>query len=241
MALVASPGTKSTLYQDASIKITSTGDFRGYQARVSVQILNISQLVEITGLNVTITNTDALVIRKIDPAAKLGPGEEGVVQLAVDCMKPFEPSPSMVVSFYVQGSKKVYPLKLPIIAPKFFEPVVVDKATYMQRWKALEGSDLQDIFVTSKNVDAALIAWVRATMLPALKIGTVEGIDSATTVTGSCTFKTGTPGPDGTPLQVGCLLRMEADAAGKRFRLTIRAKHALIAAAIRNTFKEMLQ
>lgn len=241
MALVAPPGQKSTLYQDANVKITSSGDFRGHQARVSVQILNVNQLVEITGLNATITNSDALVIRKIDPAAKLGPGEEGVVQLAIDCMKPFADLPSIEVSFYVQGSKKMYPLKLPVIAPKFFEPITVDKATFMQRWKALEGSELQDIFVTSKTVDPALLSWVRGTMFPALKIGTIEGIDNATSVTGSCTFRTGTPGPDGALLQVGCLLRLEADVAGKRFRLTVRAKHALIATAVKNTFKHMLQ
>jgi hypothetical protein len=44
---------------------------------------------------------------------------------------------------------------------------------------------------------------VRSKIFPALHIGLALELDSETTITGSCSFRTGTPGADGSPIAVG--------------------------------------
>ena len=55
----------------------------------------------------------------------------------------------------------------------------------------------------TQKVDLNYIENLRSTIFPALHIGLALDLDSATTVTGSCSFRTGTPGADGSPIAVG--------------------------------------
>ena len=58
---------------------------------------------------------------------------------------------------------------------------------------------------------------------------------------GSASFRTGTLGPDGTTaLSVGVMMRVEADTAQDRFRVTVRSKHMKISQAIMHIFKSHL-
>ena len=67
---------------------------------------------------------------------------------------------------------------------------------------------LTSLFISvNQNVDVAFIANIRSKIFPALHIGLAIGLDTDITVTGSCSFRTGTPGPDGTPIAVGVSLR----------------------------------
>lgn len=59
------------------------------------------------------------------------------------------------------------------------------------------------LLTANKPVDAALISTLRNKIIPALHIGLAQGLDSDTTVTGSCSFRTGTVGADGAPIAVG--------------------------------------
>ena len=63
----------------------------------------------------------------------------------------------------------------------------------MSRWKLLDGSDLQEIFTTSKTVDQAFVDNIRSNIFPLLHLGLADGLDAATpSATGSAAFKTGT-------------------------------------------------
>jgi len=86
-----------------------------------------------------------------------------------------------------------YQLRLPVTSVSFFDPVPSDKDTYMSRWKLLDGSDLQEIFTTSKTVDQAFVENIRSNVFPLLHLGLADGLDAATpSATGSAAFKTGT-------------------------------------------------
>jgi hypothetical protein len=66
-------------------------------------------------------------------------------------------------------------------------------------------------------------------------------LDSDTTFTACASFRTGTPAPDGNGLlSVGCMLRLEADPAQSRVRITARAKHGKVAVAVKNVLKAQL-
>ena len=60
----------------------------------------------------------------------------------------------------------------------------------------------------TQKVDLNYIENLRSTIFPALHIGLALELDSATTVTGSCSFRTGTPGADGSPIAVGVSYRV---------------------------------
>jgi hypothetical protein len=59
----------------------------------------------------------------------------------VECMQPFADAPEMRLSFQAGGSSYLYPLRLPIVATSFLEPVLLDGALFMQKWGAFEGND----------------------------------------------------------------------------------------------------
>ena len=168
--------------------------------------------------------------------------------LLVECLKPFADAPELKLSFTEvtnSGSRKQYeyPLRLPITAAAFCEPVTLDKASYMPRWKALEGEDreVQEVFSSAKPVTPQLVQQIRQMVVPGLHLGLATGLDTELTVTACASFRTGTPSPDGAGnIAVGAMMRLEGDAAGNRFRITVRAKHPLISLAIKNVLKAEL-
>ena len=82
---------------------------------------------------------------------------------------------------------------------------------------------------------------LRNSILPNLNIGMATDIDSATTATGSSLFRTGTMGPDGaTPNVVGAMMRLEADVASGRFRITVHSKSKVVGAGLVSTIKTVL-
>lgn len=104
-----------------------------------------------------------------------------------------------------------------------------------------EDREVQEVFQSGKQVTPQLMASIRNTLGPALKLGIATGLDSETTYTACATFRTGTSNPDGSGLiSVGGMMRMEADPAHGRMRITARAKHGTVALAMKNALKSQL-
>ncbi len=195
-----------------------------------------------------------------DIGSKINFGEQSRYLLAVECLKPFSDAPEILLYFRTRQGAFAYPLRLPITAACFFEPVVLDKPNYMTRWKALEGErlllfsflffifeflgedrEVQEVFQSSKPVTPQLMAFIREGCASALKMGPAQGLDTELTFTGCATFRTGTMAPDGSGMiSVGGMLRLEADAAQGRMRITARAKHGKVALAMKNVLKAQL-
>lgn len=240
-ALVRAPATKALLARTDLLKISVSADYRAHQGRLAVFFDNISNF-DILNLKVAVVCAascqGALNVKQQDPSVRVSPGEEGRMQLAVECLRPFaETFPlEMEVRFTVSGSAYAYTLQLPVAAVCFFDALPADKATYMARWKALDGGDgeAQLVFSSARPVDAALMQHVRGALAPAMKLGLAEGLDNERTLTGTSTFLTGTAGADGKPVSVGVMMRLEADFAQSKFRITARSKHAAVAQAVKN-------
>jgi len=99
--------------------------------------------------------------------------------------------------------------------------------------------EVQEIFTSQVTpLNSNVIALIRKNVITNLHITIAEGMDNELTITGCGTFKTGTMGPDGaTPIVVGAMVRMEADVAGGRFRITVRSSAGSIAKALRDSIK----
>lgn len=240
-AVLGQSGVPVVLFENNVIKVVVMQEYRVYQGRVSVEFHNKGD--EINDFIATIGTVDYLQIQRQEPSSRISISDSTRLGLAVSCSKPFADVLEMSLSFRVGAVKYLYPLRLPINALSFFEPIVLDKAMYMQRWKLLEGEDkeVQEIFSCGNKISAALVNAFRANVIPALHLGLATGLDNDLSVTACGSFRTGTPAADGNGMiTIGAMMRLEADEANNRFRITVRAKHGLISQAIRNIVKAQL-
>lgn len=240
-ALMATPSVKSGLYKDDSVVVFVQSRYKEHHGQINFSVQNISNR-NITGLTVNIPDMPHLTVNKASKPLDINAGAESSILINMECKRPFADIPSFELSFTISGlGKRKYQLRLPVTSVSFFDPVPADKDTYMSRWKLLDGSDLQEIFTTSKTVDQSFVDNIRLNIFPLLHLGLADGLDAATpSATGSAAFKTGTQGPDGQLIQVGVMTRVEADIANARFRVTIRSKNPVIAAALMAQLKMFL-
>ena len=234
---------RAVIYENELFLVSFMGEYKAHKGRASITFMNKSHSETITNLSVTIPTVEYMTINKQDPPSSMSPGQDVRMMLALECMRPFCESPSMNISFITSGQKKyMLELKLPVAACSFFEPIQADKDTYMSRWKLLEAdkTEVQDIFQIPSPITPDVMNRLRNTLFPSFHIGLAVGIDSGTTATGSCSFRTGTLNAEGAPIAVGAMVRLEADVPNNRFRLTCRAKHALIVQSIVKLMKDQL-
>jgi len=87
---------------------------------------------------------------------------------------------------------------------------------------------------------SGLVAF-RAEILDGLHLAQAQGIDQndlSLSAVGS--LRTGTAGPDGSKISVGALVRIEINAQVRAVRVTARAVHGTVAAALVNTIKALV-
>ena len=193
----------------------------------------------------TVPSNDSLGIKKQDPPNIIQPNEEVKLLLAVECIKPFTEVPELIYDFVTSAGAFSYNLPLPCSIASFAEPIVIEKADYMMRWKSLEGEgrETQEVFQSNPNLPASveLVGKIKSSLFPALHLGMASGLDSDTTATACCSVRTGTLAQDGiTNISVGAMVRLEADVNGGRYRITVRAKHPSVAHALRELIKSHL-
>ena len=161
--------------------------------------------------------------------------------LLVEVTAPFDDAPSMRITFETEeGERHDYPLRLPLVATCFMEPVNLDPGAFMQRWKSLEGQDreCQEVMrlpPNSSGIDEEYMNRVSNIIMNGLKFGRCEGVDPTPwTVSGAATFRTGAKDVNGNNINVGCLVRVEANPKANAFRVTTRTLHPLCSKAIKN-------
>jgi hypothetical protein len=234
-AIVKGLNSKTQLIDNDQLEISVASDYRAHQGRIAIAIYNKGNS-DLRNVEFSVANSDALNVRVQAPSQRISPGDEGRVQIAIECLKPFREAPLSTLSFSVNQSNFKYEIPLPVSVPSFCVPLPSDKATYMNRWKAItaENTEAQQVFSSGRPVSPELLNFVRNTLMPAMSVANAEGLDSDKTFTGSTTFMTGTVGPEGKPIAVGALLRLEGEPAHNKFRITVRATHPAVSQAIKD-------
>lgn len=241
--LTGTAGQKAPIYEDEMIRVTMLAEYRAHQGRVTLLFYNKTG-ADILNIKLVFANLAHLTIRAQDPTtSRLVPGEETKALIAVDCMKPFAESPIFDLTFNIGQAPYKYPITLPVHVNSFFEALPTDREVYMSRWNSItgEGLEAQEIFFSSKPVTPQLLIYIRSVIFQGLHLGVATGLDKENTATGSASFRTGTAGPDGHPIAVGVMMRLEGDAANGRFRVTIRGKHALLVQGLKAVIKAILE
>lgn len=240
-AIITPVSQKCILYEDDILRITIISDYKVHQGRIAFALYNKTG-ADLVDFKLTVADLPHLAFRVQDPAHRIPASGEGRAQIAVECKRPFVDEAPFDVSFSVGQAPYKYPLKLPVVPSCFFEPIPTDKETYMARWKAIsgEGLEVQEVFPSSKPVTPQLVQHLRINVVPNLHIGIAAGLDNEYTITSCASFRTGTAGADGNMIAIGVLMRLEGNAAQNCFRITVRAKHPMIAQAMKNIVKSLL-
>jgi AP-2 complex subunit alpha len=205
----------------------------------------------LTNFRATIEDVDHLRVQKQGTQGLLDTEEDGgctvsvrtqaKLLLIVECAAPFDDAPAMRISFVTNGGEcHEYPLRLPIVATCFMEPVTLEPGAFMQRWKSLEGQDreCQEVVKAPPNsppIDEEYMERIAKIVADGLKFGRCVGCDPTPwTVSGAATFRTGAKDVNGNNINVGCLVRVEANPQAGAFRVTTRTLHPLCSKAIKN-------
>ncbi len=244
-SLVKGLTTKNPVYTNSFVEITVASDYRNHQGRVVLFVHNKSNRdIRNIGFDVTSPAIDQqfLNVRTQITGTNASGGEEVRAQVAIECMRPFHDEVIGQLTFQYDGSAYKYDLPLPIYLPNFCMPLPSDKNTYMTRWKAItaEKTEAQQVFSAGKPITPEMIKHVQTVLMPGMSVGVAEGLDNDKTFTGSCTFMTGTAGADGKPVAVGALMRLEGEPAANKYRITVRATHPTVSAAIKDFIVQQL-
>jgi len=225
-------------------------EYVGSQGRVSVFFGNLGEEA-LQHFRIRVDDCDHLRMQKQGTDGLLDEEEEGGCSVAirtqakllllVEVMAPFDDAPAMIVTFQTaEGEQHEYPLRLPIVATCFMEPVTLEANAFMQRWKSLEGQEreCQEVVKAPPNspaIDEKHMRRISGIMTEGLNFGRCEGCDPTPwTISGAATFRTGAKDKNGNNINVGCLVRVEANPQAAAFRVTTRTLHPLCSKAVKN-------
>jgi AP-2 complex subunit alpha len=226
------------LFENALLQVGVKHEYVGAQGRISVFFGNVSEKSAKTPLHhfrVAVDEVEHLRIQKQGTQGLLDDDENGGCTVAVrtqakllllvEVTAPFDDAPAMRVMFETDdGTKHEYPLRLPVVATCFMEPVTLEPAAFMQRWKSLEGQEreCQEVVKAPANappIDEEYMARISKIITEGLKFGKCNGCDPTPwTVSGAATFRTGAKDLNGNNINVGCLVRVEANPQAGAFR-----------------------
>jgi AP-2 complex subunit alpha len=226
------------LFENALLQVGVKHEYVGAQGRISVFFGNVSEKSAKTPLHhfrVAVDEVEHLRIQKQGTQGLLDEDEEGGCTVAVrtqakllllvEVTAPFDDAPAMRVMFETDdGMQHEYPLRLPVVATCFMEPVTLEPSAFMQRWKSLEGQEreCQEIVKAPANappIDEEYMGRIAKIITEGLKFGRCQGCDPTPwTVSGAATFRTGAKDLNGNNINVGCLVRVEANPQAGAFR-----------------------
>ena len=239
------------LFENSFLQVGVKHEYVGAQGRISVFFGNLHSS-PLHNFKVKVDQPDHLRSQMQGTQDLLDDGEsdtagctvatktQAKLIILVEVTAPFDDAPSMRITFETEeGERHDYPLRLPLVATCFMEPVNLDPGAFMQRWKSLEGPDreCQEVMKLppASEIDEAYMDRVANVVIKGMKFGRCQGVDPTPwTVSGAATFRTGAKDLNGNNINVGCLVRVEANPKANAFRVTTRTLHPLCSKAIKN-------
>lgn len=238
------------LFENSLLQVGVKHEYVGSQGRISVFFGNLSKtplhhfravVDELDHLRIQTQGTQGLLDNSEDGGCSVEVRTQAKLLLLVEVTAPFDDAPAMRVMFETEGGElHEYPLRLPIVATCFMEPVTLEPSAFMQRWRSLEGQDreCQEIVktpISAPPIDEEYMKRIAHIITDGLQFGRCKGCDPTPwTVSGAATFRTGSKDDNGNNINVGCLVRVEANPQAGAFRVTTRTLHPLCSKAVKN-------
>eukprot|EP00505_MAST-04D_sp_SCG-Rhode-Island_P001696 Stramenopile-MAST_4_protein_1696 len=236
--------TKSMLYEDSVLQIGLQQQYKGAMGRIMLFFINKGQL-GCDHFSVTIDSVDYLSWGRqgapptMPPECSVPPGGQRKLPLQFMVMRPFVNPPDIRLSFVVGGDKHEFHLRLPIVATRFFEPVAVDANTFKQRWmKSPQERLVMQVFSAKGKIAMEAI---RAILVGGCRMSIVQGIDNDNCISCVGVFRTGAKTAAGSPVSVGCMVRLECNPQSAKYRVTVRALHPDVGTSVKNVIRNQLE
>ena len=141
------------LFENSLLQVGVKHEYVGAQGRISIFFGNLHS-TPLHNFKVKVDQPEHLRTQMQGTQDLLDDGESGTagctvavktqakLLMLVEVTSPFDDVPSIRITFETEeGERHDYPLRLPIVATCFMEPVNLDPGAFMQRWKSLEGPD----------------------------------------------------------------------------------------------------
>lgn len=242
--------SSGVLFENSFIQVGLKHEYQASQGRITVFFGNVTSNL-LKHFRVSIDDCDHLRMHKQGTEGLLDDEEGGGCSVAqrtqakllllVETLAPFDDAPAMRVKFETtDGIKHEYPLRLPIVATCFTEPVELETGAFMQRWNSLEGQEreCQEIVKAPQSapeIDEEYMEKIASIVTDGLRFGHCQGCDPTPwTISGAATFRTGSKDKNGNNINVGCLVRVEANPQARAFRVTTRTLHPICSKAVKN-------
>jgi AP-2 complex subunit alpha len=235
------------LFENQLLQVGLKHEYNGCQGKVQVFFGNLSS-TPLVNFKCDVDQPSHLKLQMQGTPGLLENGcsvpcrSQAKVLLLVEVKAPFDDAPAMRITFEIEGERQrhVYPLRLPIVATCFMEPLVLEAGAFMQRWKSLEGQEreCQEVVKAPPNstpIDEESMQRISRIITDGLKFGRCQGCDPTPwTVSGAATFRTGAKDANGHNINVGCLVRVEANPKTGAYRVTTRTLHPICSRAVKN-------
>jgi len=230
------------LFENEILQVGVRHEYRGAQGRMALYFKNKST-TPLSNFQAAIKNVPYLKTQVQNAPTEIQIGDQATQMVLVECIQPFDEVPEIKLSFIAGSTSFGYPLRLPLVVSSFFEPVSLGKDDFIARWQKLDGQEreAQEIFKSNSGINAEKMASVKKILCEAMKMALVQdpaGNDAI--ILAAATFRTGTVGPDGNKLSVGCLLKLDVNPAESAFRVTVRAVHGKVSVGLKNTARILL-
>ena len=234
------------LFENQLLQVGLKHEYSGCQGRVQVFFGNTSS-TPLSKFKCDVDMPDHLAMQMqgtpqlLEEGCNVAVRTQAKLLILVEVKAPFDDAPAMRITFETSdGKKHAYPLRLPIVATCFMEPVTLEPGAFMQRWRSLDGQEreCQEIVKAPPNsspIDEESMKRVVSIVTDGLKFGRCQGCDPTPwTVSGAATFRTGAKDPNGNNINVGCLVRVEANPQAGAYRVTTRTLHPICSRAVKN-------
>ena len=211
-ALVVGP--QGVLFENDVLQVGIQHMYQQSQARIAIHIKN-KTTTPMTNLAMAIPEMPYMRVSAQTPEATVQAGQSARCNIEAECMQPYDNAPEMSITCAVGATRYHYPLRLPMVATRFMDPVIIDKDEFMKRWNALSDKDReqQEVWNSKSPIDSARMEDIKSRIIVnGIKLGQATGLDQNEYTLSACgTFRTGTVAPNGTKISVGCLIRLEAN------------------------------
>jgi len=237
--------SSGVLFENQLLQVGLKHEYNGCQGKVQVFFGNLSGS-SLTNFKCDVDQPGHLELKMQGTPGLLESGcivavrSQAKLLILVEVKAPFDDAPAMRISFESDGERHVYPLRLPIVATCFMDPLILDAGAFMQRWKSLDGQEreCQEVVKASQNstpIDEECMLRIARIITEGLKFGRCQGCDPTPwTISGAATFRTGAKDSNGNNINVGCLVRVEANPQAGAYRVTTRTLHPICSRAVKN-------
>eukprot|EP00013_Stygamoeba_regulata_P010408 CAMPEP_0177686490 /NCGR_PEP_ID=MMETSP0447-20121125/33595_1 /TAXON_ID=0 /ORGANISM="Stygamoeba regulata, Strain BSH-02190019" /LENGTH=977 /DNA_ID=CAMNT_0019196613 /DNA_START=140 /DNA_END=3069 /DNA_ORIENTATION=+ len=220
--------SEGVLYEDRYLQVGVKSQFQKAAGRYMLYYGNVSGQT-LSGFSVSFSPVPYLAaqVGQVKPA--LQPDEQTQQLINLLCETAYNDTPTLKVSFTLNGTPVQLSFRLPVVPTKFCQPDPITPALFFHKWKQIVAP--RQVYVAmfqglaSKPVDLAHITNV---LTNGYNLSMVPGVDAnPNNLVAAGLFHT-----ERNQAQLTCLVRLETHSAANFYRISLRTDHYHLTAAL---------